>query len=523
MSNDPLAFGSVLPGELSVEEKLSDHLFRARRNRDGRELVVHVLHPKTPAQAAELSARAAAVSVIEEPTLARVEGYGQLADGRYYIASDLVRGPSLSEWVNAFGTPTLSQAIELIRDLCSALQAAHAKGLVHGALHPGNVRVVRSRSSLTIKLIDLAIPATLFDAAPAAQALHFMAPEQLSALDESRCSEATNVYACGSMLYLLALGEAPYTGDDVESLLAAQAEGRFKPPISVKPRFPTDLNEVVLRALARDPNERYTSVADLSEALAACSGSISHYIRSLGPQVATPSLASPGSARVSKTGVAPIGLLSSSPPDTEGLSSLPPHALDRDTDISSLREHYDAAALSGTIAASPKQSAQRWLAVPALAGACLIAVVIARSLLAPGTEPAPAKQGASAFQPTRTVDRRDSPAPGLPLTAKVQIRDVQVQGGALPTALINRAVIRLRSHFKHCYEQSAKAAGHNSFDDLTVDVQIDAQGRAHSPSVRGGKLPSLDSCVAESASKLISEGSPDKDTLVASWKLSFTP
>lgn len=520
MSDDPLAFGSVF-GELSLEEQLSPRLFRARRIRDGRELAVYVIPSETPAQAAELLARAEAVSGIQHPAIARVEAYGQLEDGRCYIASELVRGPSLSEWLNAFDTPTLPQVVELVQGLCSALQAALARGLVHEALHAGAIRVLRSRASLTLKLTDLAVPAA-FSETVDAKALRFMAPEQLAAAPDFRPNAATNVYACGAVLYLLALAEVPYVGDDLESLLAAQAQDRFKPPISLKPRFPTDLNAVVLRALARDPEQRYASVAELSDALAACSGSVVLYAQSLGPQVATPSLASPSSARVSDPGVTPIGLLSSSPPLTEPLSSLPPHALDRDTDISSLREHYDLAAPSSTAAARPKPSSQRWLAAPAIAGACLIAFLVVRGLLAPDAEKAPVKQGSLASQ-TRTREEQPAPAPGLPLTAKVQIHEVQVHGGALPTALVKRAVIRLRSHFKHCYEQSARAAGHNSFDELTVDVQIDAQGHAHSPTVRGGKLPQLESCVAEGASKLISEGSPDRSELVASWKLIFTP
>jgi hypothetical protein len=208
--------------------------------------------------------------------------------------------------------------------------------------------------------------------------------------------------------------------------------------------------------------------------------------------------------------VAAIGLLSSSPPE---------HTLDRDTDISSLRELPDTAAPSGE---KVKRSTGRWLALPAIGAACLSAVLVARSLLSPDASSDRAKQGALASQTTSTREQQ-APAPGLPLTATVQIREVQVQGGSLPTALIRRAVIRLRSDFKHCYEQSARAAGHNSFDELTVDVQIDAKGRAHSPSVKGGKLPRLETCVAEGASKLISEGAPDTDTFVASWKLSFTP
>jgi serine/threonine protein kinase len=503
MQHDSLAFGAELGGELSVEEKLSGELYRARRIRDGRELIVRVVHPQTPGQTADLLARAAAVSSIRHPALAQVEAYGQLAGGACYIASELVRGPSLFEWTEAFGIPSLPQIVELVQNLCSALQTALP--LVHEALHPGNVRVLRSRAGLSFKLIDLALPSALIDAAPNPQALLFRAPEQRSAL-HPRCDAASNVYAVGGILYFLALGEPAYAGNDVESLLDAQAKGRFKAPSSVQLRFPADLNALIVRALALDPEQRFASVAELGEALAACSGSVSQYVQSFGPQTATPSLASP--TRVSDPGVAAIGLLSSSPPE---------HTLDRDTDISALREQPELAASSGTV----KRSTERWLALPAIGAACLSIILVARSLLTPdAASDDPAKQGALASRPT---PKSEPSAPGLPLTAKVQIREVQVQGGSLPTALIKRAVIRLRSDFKHCYEQSARAAGHNSFDELTVDVQIDAKGRAHSPSVRGGKLPRLETCVAEGASKLISEGPPDTDKLAASWKLAFTP
>jgi serine/threonine protein kinase len=511
MQHDPLAFGAVLNGELSVEEKLGRQVYRARRTQDGRELAVRVVRAQTQAQATELLTRAEAVSGIRHPALARVEGHGSIDDRTYYIASELVRGSSLMEWVHAFGAPSLPQILALIQSLCAALQAALAIGIVHEALHPGSVRVLRSRADLTIKLLDLGVPALWLDGPPDAIALRFMAPEQLAALDH-RSSAATNVYACGALLYFLALGESPYACDDLEALVAAQAEGRFKPPISLQPRFPSDLNDVVVRALALDPDQRYPSVSELAEALAACSGSVSQYVQSLGPRP-TPSLASPERGRVSGTGVEPIGLLSSSPPVSESL--LPEAAIDRDTDISSLREHYDIAAKSGT-SETTKPKTQRWLVVPAIASALLIGIVLLRSASTP--EPNQ-QQGAVASRARETP----APPPGLPLTAQVQIHEVQVQGSSLPTALIKRAVIRLRSHFKTCYERAAQAAGHNSFDELMVNVQIDARGRAHSPSVQGSKLPELETCIAAGASKLISEGPSDTHSLVASWKLSFRP
>jgi hypothetical protein len=88
---------------------------------------------------------------------------------------------------------------------------------------------------------------------------------------------------------------------------------------------------------------------------------------------------------------------------------------------------------------------------------------------------------------------------------------------------VRRAVERQLPQFTACYGRAAQGAGKNQFGALTVDLEIDERGRARNPRARGGKLPALNECVAEAASKVISERAPDTGTVHASFKVIFSP
>jgi hypothetical protein len=136
-------------------------------------------------------------------------------------------------------------------------------------------------------------------------------------------------------------------------------------------------------------------------------------------------------------------------------------------------------------------------------------------------EPSSAKLAASSV-PTATPRPPPRAEPALPLQATVQIQAVTVRG-SLPTSLVRRAVERIRPQLASCYSRAAHAVGHNGFGELSVEVQIDERGRARNPHANGAALPQLNACVADAASKLVSEKAPDTGTVNASWKVAFTP
>jgi serine/threonine-protein kinase len=284
MPSSAPTLGTIVMGELSLEEQLGSAVYRARRTRDGRELSMRIVNPRTSQEAAEFLALAATASRVRHPALASVEAYGRLDSERCYIASELIGGQRLDEWADAVGIPPLAQVVELVRRLCVGLQAAARAGVVHDGIHARNVRVQSvpsgSNARMPVKLLGLGVPALLFDYAHDPDALRFMAPEQLQVLSRSelpsafRCSAQMNVYSCGALLYYLATGGAPFAGLAAPELLAAQAGAPLVPPARINPQITPGLNAVVMRALDLDPSERFVSAAELGEALAGVFGSV---------------------------------------------------------------------------------------------------------------------------------------------------------------------------------------------------------------------------------------------------------
>jgi serine/threonine-protein kinase len=751
--------GAVLLGGYVLEAKLgatTGHVYRARRQRDGKVVVARLFQPALPLMAADFLELAQTATRIRHPALASVEAYGRHGDKSCFIISEFVTGLKLDEWADEVGIPPLVQVIELVRHVCLGLQAAARSGLAHDSLNPRNVVVLKPSQGpgprMPVKLLDLGVPAFLAPREPRAQAVRFMAPEQLAALateDRSvafRCTGTMNVYSCGCLLYYLCTGGPPYPGATVAELRAAQSAGRMAPPLRINPQISPAFNTLILRALALEPRERFATVGDLAEALASVIGSLqAHGKGSLAPvdvQAAVPLMSMPepeedepptfktvrppdayveaqvrsmdssmdrsraqtfevsamdgDDAQTMPPGPAhgsdapdagpPIGLFSSAPPWRGRRSPTPPPPRtarpERGTPLAlfsepapSMRAPANIIVAKGepmtSLLVGPydggavhrsrqwrKPGVGRWV-WPLSAAACAAAYFVGRLFVADPTpiasvEPAanstPAtpsesnKTGAQVPQPTASADRgvppnlapeadhpsaaaeqtaaqvavldrsrdrdrdrdrgrgrpvarssgregrsdlsnaevakdevievrsaepalvvpveRDAgmphgrqatplsekivaPEPGpaklaassaptttarppvraepaLPLQATVQIQGVAVRG-SLPTSLVRRAVERIRPQLAACYSRAAHAAGHNGFGELSVDVQIDERGRARNPHANGAALPQLNACVADAASKLVSEKAPDTGTVNASWKVAFTP
>jgi serine/threonine protein kinase len=115
-----------------------------------------------------------------------------------------------------------------------------------------------------------------------------------------------------------------------------------------------------------------------------------------------------------------------------------------------------------------------------------------------------------------------APEPNLPLEAKSAIGEVAFRG-PLPSSSVRRALERINPQLKACYARAAQAAGKNQFGSLTVELEIDERGRARNPSASGAKLAGLNECVAEAASRVISDRAPDTGTVHASFKVIFSP
>jgi serine/threonine-protein kinase len=214
---------------------------------------------------------------LAHPNTIEIYDYGHTDDGTFFYVMEYLKGLSLSDLIHKAGPLPPGRVIHLFRQVCAGLAEAHTLGLVHRDLKPANVFVaVRGGESDVAKVLDFGLVKLTKD--PGAAALTadmtvsgtpmFMAPEQATA--EQSVDERADIYAMGAMMYYALTGQPPFKGESAFALMMAHARDPVVPPSQVRPGVPADLEAVVLRCLAKKPEERYASVRDLAGALAAC-------------------------------------------------------------------------------------------------------------------------------------------------------------------------------------------------------------------------------------------------------------
>jgi serine/threonine-protein kinase len=213
------------------------------------------------------------------PNLVPLLDFGETDDGLLFMALEHVEGTPLDVLI-ATARPSASVAVELVRQICSALDAAHAVGVVHRDLKPGNVIVARGSESATelARVLDFGLAKVLRgDASQSLTALtqqnmvfgtpEYMAPE---AARGDEVDARSDVYAAGIILYELLTGSVPFDGKNPVSIMTAHLTDEVTPPSERAPLAGVTpaLDAVVLHALSKKPEDRYPSAGALANALA---------------------------------------------------------------------------------------------------------------------------------------------------------------------------------------------------------------------------------------------------------------
>jgi serine/threonine-protein kinase len=205
--------------------------------------------------------------------------YGQTDDGTFYYVMEYLRGLSLAEIVERHGALSPARAIHLARQACRSLEEAHVQGLIHRDVKPANVFVAQVGVVCdVVKLLDFGLVAQVHAAAaaegelalavPAAGTPAFAAPEQL--LAPATVDRRADLYALGGTLYYALTGRPPVVAATLGEALRALAEQPVEPPSRLGHAVPQDLEQVIMKCLSKDPNERFGSAQALEAALAAC-------------------------------------------------------------------------------------------------------------------------------------------------------------------------------------------------------------------------------------------------------------
>ncbi len=255
-------------------------VYKARHVRLGREVALKVLNPEFVARADVVQRffrEARVVNDIDHENIVEVTDFVE-QPGVAYLVMELLDGESLRDLMDLRGRkyPQVKRIVAIMTQVCSALGAAHAKGVIHRDLKPDNVIVVKRDGADFVKVLDFGV-AKLRGGGDLAETTtgmiigtpHYMAPEQALGREIDRC---TDVWAAGVVLYELLAGCMPFTG---ASFVELAVQIREKPPKDFPnktprgERIPPWLAAVALKCLEKKPADRYRSMAALSEALAA--------------------------------------------------------------------------------------------------------------------------------------------------------------------------------------------------------------------------------------------------------------
>ncbi|MFN2596085.1 MAG: tetratricopeptide repeat protein [Pyrinomonadaceae bacterium] len=223
---------------------------------------------------------ARSASALSHPNIATLYDYGETADGKPFLVMELVEGKELGELIESESL-TIQRAVEIVCDVARALAAAHARGIVHRDIKPSNV-VVNERGE--VKVLDFGLAKLVgterlsSSATPEAQTLQliktrsdvmigtplYLSPEQAKGTDVDGRSD---LFALGALLYECVAGRPAFSGSTVVEIAAQVLHVDPPPPSKFNPQVPRALDRVVVKALAKRPEDRYQSADEFVAAL----------------------------------------------------------------------------------------------------------------------------------------------------------------------------------------------------------------------------------------------------------------
>jgi serine/threonine-protein kinase len=203
--------------------------------------------------------------------------FGRTDDGTFYYAMEYLPGMSLAELVERHGPLPAERAIRLLSQTCGALREAHSVGLIHRDIKPGNIFAAQRGGVYDVaKLLDFGLvkPAAGQESMDLTQegaitgSPLYMAPEQ--AMGESEPDARSDIYSLGAVAYYLLTGRPPFDGSKPLAVLFAHAHDAVVPPSQIRSDVPHDLEQVVLRCLAKRPEDRFADAGSMRQALLEC-------------------------------------------------------------------------------------------------------------------------------------------------------------------------------------------------------------------------------------------------------------
>ena len=276
MTDDAVArLTAALAGQYRIERKLGEGgmatVYLAEDLRHARKVAVKVVHPELAAVlgAERFLSEIHVTAALQHPHILPLFDSGQ-AEGQLYYVMPFVEGESLRGRLHRERQLPIDEAVRLAREVASALDYAHRKGVIHRDIKPENILVHDGQAVVADFGIAIAVTnaggGRLTQTGLSLGTPQYMSPEQ--ATGERDIDARSDVYSLGAVTYEMLTGEAPFTGPTAQAIVAKVITSDAPNLVSQRKSIPQHVEDAVLKALEKMPADRFASAADFSRALA---------------------------------------------------------------------------------------------------------------------------------------------------------------------------------------------------------------------------------------------------------------
>jgi eukaryotic-like serine/threonine-protein kinase len=272
--------GATLSGRYLVTRKVGQGgmgaVYEATHTLIGKRVAVKVLLEKYARREAivqRLEQEARLASSCQNEHIIDITDFGRTEDGRTFVVMEYLDGESLSECLARESRLSEQRTLRIAAQAASALAAAHAKGIVHRDIKPENLFLLRRKDQDFVKVVDFGISKSLRASDEAEEQPRltqtgmvlgtplYMSPEQARGDDE--LDARVDVYALGVIMYEATTGRVPFIGNNYLSVISQVLNEEPRPPRALRPELSEELEAVVMRAMAKDRDERYASATEM--------------------------------------------------------------------------------------------------------------------------------------------------------------------------------------------------------------------------------------------------------------------
>ena len=264
--------GRMIAGRYEIVEKIGSGgmgvVWKAKDKILDRHVALKILRPEMSEDQAfvqRFRQEAKAAASLSHSNIVNIYDVGQ-DRGLHYIVMELVEGQTLRDKLNEAGRLSVDEAVNIAIQICLGLAHAHACGIIHRDIKPQNILITNTGQ---VKVADFGIARALGSASNTGKSIvvgsaSYLSPEQVT---NQAVTAASDLYSLGVVLYEMVTGELPYTGDTPIAVAIQHVEGRIPSVRERNPDAPIELEMIISKAMAKDPEDRFQSAGEMMASL----------------------------------------------------------------------------------------------------------------------------------------------------------------------------------------------------------------------------------------------------------------